>query len=133
MATNPNMLLTPNHDNDTLMPRRTAAQPARPGNGPLHADKNANPEFASRRELNVAAMPQRTSPTSGSIKSEEALLMVDDSAVLAYELAEWTGLEPATSAVTGQHSNQLNYHSYASLPRQLVVGADGIEPPTFAL
>src|SRR5450759_2562847 len=26
-------------------------------------------------------------------------------------LAEWTGLEPATSAVTGQHSNQLNYHS----------------------
>ena len=27
------------------------------------------------------------------------------------ELAEWTGLEPATSGVTGQHSNQLNYHS----------------------
>lgn len=26
-------------------------------------------------------------------------------------LAEWTGLEPATSGVTGQHSNQLNYHS----------------------
>jgi hypothetical protein len=23
--------------------------------------------------------------------------------------AGWTGLEPATSAVTGQHSNQLNY------------------------
>ena len=28
------------------------------------------------------------------------------------ELAERTGLEPATSAVTGQHSNQLNYRSY---------------------
>ena len=27
------------------------------------------------------------------------------------ELAEWTGLEPATSGVTGQHSNRLNYHS----------------------
>ena len=26
-------------------------------------------------------------------------------------LAERTGLEPATSGVTGQHSNQLNYHS----------------------
>ena len=26
-------------------------------------------------------------------------------------VAEWTGLEPATSGVTGQHSNQLNYHS----------------------
>ena len=26
-------------------------------------------------------------------------------------LADRTGLEPATSAVTGQHSNQLNYRS----------------------
>ena len=29
-------------------------------------------------------------------------------------VAEWTGLEPATSGVTGQHSNQLNYHSAQS-------------------
>ncbi len=26
-------------------------------------------------------------------------------------LAVWTGLEPATSAVTGRHSNQLNYQT----------------------
>ena len=26
-------------------------------------------------------------------------------------LAEWTGLEPATSGVTGRCSNQLSYHS----------------------
>ena len=26
-------------------------------------------------------------------------------------MADWTGLEPATSGVTGQHSNQLNYQS----------------------
>ena len=26
------------------------------------------------------------------------------------EMAGWTGLEPAASAVTGQRSNQLNYH-----------------------
>jgi hypothetical protein len=26
-------------------------------------------------------------------------------------LAEWTGLEPATTCVTGRYSNQLNYHS----------------------
>ena len=26
--------------------------------------------------------------------------------------ADWTGLEPATSAVTGRHSNQLNYQSF---------------------
>ena len=37
--------------------------------------------------------------------------MPDYSAALPQEMAEWTGLEPATSAVTGQHSNQLNYHS----------------------
>ena len=26
-------------------------------------------------------------------------------------MAVWTGLEPATSCVTGRHSNQLNYHT----------------------
>ena len=26
-------------------------------------------------------------------------------------MAVWTGLEPATSAVTGRHSNQLNYQT----------------------
>ena len=30
---------------------------------------------------------------------------------LFLELAEWTGLEPATPGVTGRYSNQLNYHS----------------------
>ena len=29
-----------------------------------------------------------------------------------YEMAEWTGLEPATPGVTGRYSNQLNYHSW---------------------
>ena len=51
-----------------------------------------------------------------------------------YLLAEWTGLEPATPDVTGRYSNQLNYHSepYRTLVNELV-GAEGIEPPTFAL
>jgi hypothetical protein len=31
-------------------------------------------------------------------------------------LAEWTGLEPATPGVTGRYSNQLNYHSWQSAP-----------------
>src|SRR5882757_1505523 len=30
---------------------------------------------------------------------------------LRQEMAEWTGLEPATPGVTGRYSNQLNYHS----------------------
>ena len=45
------------------------------------------------------------------------------------QMAEWTGLEPATPGVTGRYSNQLNYHS----GWYLLVGAEGIEPPTFAL
>ena len=48
-----------------------------------------------------------------------------------YELAEWTGLEPATPGVTGRYSNQLNYHSATA--HVALVGADGFEPPTFAL
>ena len=47
-------------------------------------------------------------------------------------LAERTGLEPATPGVTGRYSNQLNYRSfYCSF--LFLVGADGIEPPTFAV
>ncbi len=42
-------------------------------------------------------------------------------------LAERTGLEPATPGVTGRYSNQLNYRS------KVLVGAEGIEPPTLAL
>jgi hypothetical protein len=62
-------------------------------------------------------------------------------------MAEWTGLEPATSGVTGQHSNRLNYHS---AEREIIqepfrdtqhfarnfcflVGAEGIEPPTLSV
>ena len=33
-------------------------------------------------------------------------------------LAGWTGLEPATSAVTGQHSNQLNYQPIPLLKKK---------------
>ena len=33
--------------------------------------------------------------------------------VLILKLADRTGLEPATSAVTGRHSNQLNYRSFS--------------------
>ena len=55
------------------------------------------------------------------------------------DLAERTGLEPATPGVTGRYSNQLNYRSFkrpnrtALLLMRFLVGADGIEPPTFAV
>ena len=41
-------------------------------------------------------------------------------------MAVRTGLEPATSCVTGRHSNQLNY-------RTILVAGVGFEPTTFGL
>ena len=46
------------------------------------------------------------------------------------KMAERTGLEPATHGVTGRYSNQLNYRSARC---NFLVGADGFEPPTYAL
>jgi hypothetical protein len=41
-------------------------------------------------------------------------------------MAVRTGLEPATSCVTGRHSNQLNY-------RTILIAGAGFEPATFGL
>ena len=49
------------------------------------------------------------------------------------KVADRTGLEPATSGVTGRHSNQLNYRSAPVKTRDFLVGDDGFEPPTLAL
>ena len=46
-------------------------------------------------------------------------------------MADRTGLEPATSGVTGRHSNQLNYQSVKAY--SIMVGGTGIEPVTLAL
>ena len=52
-------------------------------------------------------------------------------------MAEPTGLEPATSDVTGRRSNQLNYDSaFSNLKFEIpdsVVGTVGIEPTTSTL
>ena len=51
----------------------------------------------------------------------------------------WTGLEPATSCVTGRHSNQLNYQTIflvfiaASIVRTEAIAGAGFEPTTFGL
>ena len=52
-------------------------------------------------------------------------------------MAEPTGLEPATSDVTGRRSNQLNYdsarNSKFSKRSARLVGTEGFEPPTSTL
>ena len=59
-------------------------------------------------------------------------------------MAEPTGLEPATSDVTGRRSNQLNYDSakifkatyseISNLRSEIyMVGTEGLEPPTSSL
>jgi hypothetical protein len=35
-------------------------------------------------------------------------------------MAGWTGLEPATSGLTGQRSNQLNYHPLSTIKRKQI-------------
>ena len=47
-------------------------------------------------------------------------------------LAERTGLEPATPGVTGRYSNQLNYRSKFRV-FVFMVGAERVELPTYAL
>ena len=95
-------------------------------------------------------MPQKTNTTAIAPRNSVATMpeilsrMVCSMQLVslgAEEMAERTGLEPATPGVTGRYSNQLNYRSALKLcdvrrrpaHRTGVVGAEGIEPPTFAL
>ena len=48
-------------------------------------------------------------------------------------MAVRTGLEPATSCVTGRHSNQLNYRTKNVLLFKYLVAGAGFEPATFGL
>ena len=57
-------------------------------------------------------------------------------------MAVWTGLEPATSCVTGRHSNQLNYQTKLFLMCYVTflfnisfkeIAGTGLEPVTFGL
>ena len=48
-------------------------------------------------------------------------------------MAVRTGLEPATSCVTGRHSNQLNYRTNDEVYNMYLVAGAGFEPATSGL
>ena len=74
-----------------------------------------------RRERLIFATYRKDYETcrSGYAEPEQCAEILAKSKLIQQEanrvLAGWTGLEPATSAVTGLHSNQLNYHPYSSI------------------
>ena len=51
---------------------------------------------------------------------------------IAIQMATWMGFEPTTSAVTGRHSNQLNYQAryMDTLIHEILVEVTGLEPVT---
>jgi hypothetical protein len=54
-----------------------------------------------------------TKATACAVKNVKGQQKSPNSELLGlFDLAEWTGLEPATPGVTGRYSNQLNYHSW---------------------
>ena len=59
-------------------------------------------------QLNLVLLSSTHGPVETN-QSATAIRLVTDPQ--KNNLAERTGLEPATSGVTGQHSNQLNYRS----------------------
>ncbi len=60
--------------------------------------------------------------------AKAAVLHFHERQPLLFEVAEPTGLEPATSDVTGRRSNQLNYDSTAKLRFSKVGGSVRCSP-----
>ena len=74
-------------------------------------------EIASVRRTGPNVLPFENG-CKYAVKVEKRAL--DETGAL-FEMAEPTGLEPATSDVTGRRSNQLNYGSVKSSPRERCV------------
>src|ERR1700691_3169964 len=76
------------------MPQKTNTSPMMPSTTPASQAFNLSC-------IDCTMLPPFHTPRRGQIWLARCLK----------EMAEWTGLEPATPGVTGRYSNQLNYHS----------------------
>ncbi len=99
------------------MAERTGLEPATSGVTGQHSN-----QLNYRSTLNLVACASALMHAENARPSLKTGAPDEPSGALWVLLAEWTGLEPATSGVTGQHSNQLNYHSALKL---FALGADG--------
>ena len=126
------------------MAERTGLEPATSGVTGQHSNQlNYRSALKLCRRPVYPKIPWKPSPMNTFFK-------VFSQGLKKSAMAERTGLEPATSGVTGQHSNQLNYrsalknfpvsrrHARSLYPLDLhfttwVVGAEGFEPPTLSV
>jgi hypothetical protein len=65
-----------------------------------------------KETLNLVAFRLRV-PQPGDIRTTKNPVERSVTGLLLFPCADRTGLEPATSCVTGRHSNQLNYRSFS--------------------
>ena len=82
------------------------------------------------RGINIGGNTQLAARDNGQFDIGElpAFIKFTTHVPLQENMAEWTGLEPATPGVTGRYSNQ------TELPlHEPMVGAEGLEPTTSAL
>ena len=92
---------------------------------PEQSPQPAPPFVAPAAELsagpNIARYEHRRSPATGIARRERTRCTVSFANLLwsGGKLAGATGLEPATSGVTGRHSNQLSYAPAGGIPARL--------------
>ncbi len=80
---------------------------------PLERYQHLAPLFRAQTVDLIAQVLLGDTPTNTPAPEEER----DEANSTCSKLAGWTGLEPATSDVTGRRSNQLNYHPAKVGPR----------------
>ena len=118
------------------MAQRTGLEPATPGVTGRYSNRLNYRCVSLDRQSNISTVIKR-------LTDQPWLFNLRPDVSDLENMAQRTGLEPATPGVTGRYSNRLNYRCASVQPLTLrparrqnsqeVVGDDGIEPPTLCL
>ncbi len=119
------------------MAQRTGLEPATPGVTGRYSNR------LNYRCVSLDRMSIKPSTVFKHLIDQSRLFNLKPDESDLENMAQRTGLEPATPGVTGRYSNRLNYRCASVQPLTLrlalgqnsqeVVGDDGIEPPTLCL